>query len=564
MVSARQLIEIFAIVQSWDDPQKVGIEYKDGQTRWYLCGERNAFIASLIDACRASEIENVCINAGMSGSTSGSHRVIPRHATSDETLESQFLTRISSHKPGEEGLIEILDEFNANVSIEGVAFASSKYYLLAALKNITSEMAGVFKSKEEGNPAVSISLLQAVRRIIPTQHGYRGWAKLSSREVENAELVGKLKKSLRNALCSGHSSVVYWALEVIASLVLPNRGEKRDMEGEMANKSEMLTDDIRELLVGLLENKSKGDGGGVALISMVLLRIFESVMCSARETTHRDISSTCLQMIAGRHVALLGHLQSKCYGVAESVSLLMRTMIIESPPAVVEMIKSAALEEGIVLNYFTKAIFAPNMEQRFVARYLCSLWMSSKHSASYDLLRRIVPPGLRHFLNTPNLSKHAVESLEFDEEQKSSAKKKSKRLATLRATIQKLSSAAVHQHLKGENFTSFFLMAGRDHMLPDLIWNQQTRTELRSALEAELRDFSRERELAGKSRISWNHVSLKFIILVWIMKFTLAIIMFVYFLIALALVMVRLKSCGILKVFLNVYTDAFCEKIGRP
>ena len=41
-------------------------------------------------------------------------------------------------------------------------------------------------------------------------------------------------------------------------------------------------------------------------------------------------------------------------------------------------------------------------------------------------------------------------------------------------------------------------------MLPDLIWNQQTRTELRSALEAELRDFLRERELA-KSRISWNH-----------------------------------------------------------
>ena len=38
VVSARRLNEIFAIVQSWDDPQKVGIEYKDGQTRWYLCG----------------------------------------------------------------------------------------------------------------------------------------------------------------------------------------------------------------------------------------------------------------------------------------------------------------------------------------------------------------------------------------------------------------------------------------------------------------------------------------------------------------------------------------------
>ena len=190
----------------------------------------------------------------------------------------------------------------------------------------------------------------------------------------------------------------------------------------MANKTDILTEDMRELLVGLLENKSK-EGGGSALISMVLLRIFESVMCSSRETTHRDIASTCLQMIAGRHVALLGHLQSKCYGVAESVSLLMRTLIVESPPAVVEMIKSAALEEAVVLKYFTKAMFAPNMEQRFVARYLCSLWMSSKHPASHDLLRRIVPPGLRHFLNTPNLSKHAVQSLEYDEEQKAAAKK---------------------------------------------------------------------------------------------------------------------------------------------
>jgi DnaJ homolog subfamily C member 13 len=505
VVSARRLNEIFAIVQSWDDPQKVGIEYKDGQTRWYLCGERNAFIASLIDACRASEIDNVCINAGMPGTTGGSHRVIPRNAVSDETLESQFLTRISAYKPDSgNNFIEMIDEFNANVSVEGVSFASSKYYLLATLKNVLAEMGTVFKNKTEANPAVAIALLQAAKRLIPTQHGYRGWSKLSSREAENAELVGKFKKSLRNALCSGHLSIVYWALEVVASLICPNRGEKRDMEGEMANKTDILTEDMRELLVGLLENKSK-EGGGSALISMVLLRIFESVMCSSRETTHRDIASTCLQMIAGRHVALLGHLQSKCYGVAESVSLLMRTLIVESPPAVVEMIKSAALEEAVVLKYFTKAMFAPNMEQRFVARYLCSLWMSSKHPASHDLLRRVVPPGLRHFLNTPNLSKHAVQSLEYDEEQKAAAKKKSKRLAKLRTTIQKLSAAPVHQHMAGENFTSFFLMSGRDHMLPDLIWNQQTRTELRSALEAELRDFLRERELAGKSRISWNH-----------------------------------------------------------
>ena len=48
-------------------------------------------------------------------------------------------------------------------------------------------------------------------------------------------------------------------------------------------------------------------------------------------------------------------------------------------------------------------------------------------------------------------------------------------------------------------------MTTRDHILPDLIWNQQTRGELRDALESETRDFERERELAGRQRISWNH-----------------------------------------------------------
>ena len=91
----------------------------------------------------------------MPGTTGGSHRVIPRNAVSDETLESQFLTRISAYKPDSgNNFIEMIDEFNANVSVEGVSFASSKYYLLATLKNVLAEMGTVFKNKTEANPAV--------------------------------------------------------------------------------------------------------------------------------------------------------------------------------------------------------------------------------------------------------------------------------------------------------------------------------------------------------------------------------------------------------------------------
>ncbi len=45
----------------------------------------------------------------------------------------------------------------------------------------------------------------------------------------------------------------------------------------------------------------------------------------------------------------------------------------------------------------------------------------------------------------------------------------------------------------------------QDHKLPDLIWNEQTRLELRSTLEAEIKDFDREQRLRGMKKIAWNY-----------------------------------------------------------
>lgn len=50
---------------------------------------------------------------------------------------------------------------------------------------------------------------------------------------------------------------------------------------------------------------------------------------------------------------------------------------------------------------------------------------------------------------------------------------------------------------KEDNFAVFFHMILNDHQLPDLIWNTQTRGELRAAIEGELREIEREIELGG-------------------------------------------------------------------
>lgn len=41
--------------------------------------------------------------------------------------------------------------------------------------------------------------------------------------------------------------------------------------------------------------------------------------------------------------------------------------------------------------------------------------------------------------------------------------------------------------------------------MPDLIWNEQTRLELRTALETELKEYDRELRLRGATKVAWNY-----------------------------------------------------------
>lgn len=62
------------------------------------------------------------------------------------------------------------------------------------------------------------------------------------------------------------------------------------------------------------------------------------------------------------------------------------------------------------------------------------------------------------------------------------------------------------QQVTKENFRIFFHVLEEDHSLPDLIWNQQTRLELKNIIEVELKSFAKEtRANGGIGKIAWNH-----------------------------------------------------------
>ena len=60
-----------------------------------------------------------------------------------------------------------------------------------------------------------------------------------------------------------------------------------------------------------------------------------------------------------------------------------------------------------------------------------------------------------------------------------------------------------------ENFRIFFHVLTQDHSLADLIWSQQTRQELRAALEHEIQYIERQQEARGAQNVAWNHQQFK-------------------------------------------------------
>lgn len=67
-------------------------------------------------------------------------------------------------------------------------------------------------------------------------------------------------------------------------------------------------------------------------------------------------------------------------------------------------------------------------------------------------------------------------------------------------------SSVKQTKVASENFRIMFHAMTQDHQLPDLIWNEHTRMELRSTLEAELLSFEREQRLRGAHKVAWNYL----------------------------------------------------------
>ena len=77
--------------------------------------------------------------------------------------------------------------------------------------------------------------------------------------------------------------------------------------------------------------------------------------------------------------------------------------------------------------------------------------------------------------------------------------------------IQDAESLIYKQKSNQENWRMLFHIITQNHRVPDLIWNEQTRLELRSELEQELRNYEREKRLRSSTDVAWNFQQFKIV-----------------------------------------------------
>jgi DnaJ family protein C protein 13 len=400
------------------------------------------------------------------------------------------------------------------------------------------------------------TMFQTLYRLVQTTTGYKNAAELTT-----------LRECLPYLWTLNDTFCMYSAYSVLNVLLSgtiittmnkknPSPSPQRDMETEYVNKNVILkcgsTNMIDGLVASLLpsgHNHHPNDMVVVVpsdLLLMVTSDILQGLLCSYHDTTSPEYFQQFIGALANRYRALLSLLQSSTPFVLENTALLLHLLSTHAPNSTTA-IRDLALSSAIVLQHFYNATFSPLEGQRFLSRYLCSLWLNGPPNCDEKrLLKRIVPHGFLAFLNMPPLSRMEEDQLDVLErdviegnvtdqgaaaaaaaslaESSSSsnhpphssndativtaAAAGGTNTARLRSRMTLASNTSIHmgQPIPKENFRIFFHVLTQDHNMADLIWNQQTRRELRIALESELEYIRRETEARGGiNAIAWNH-----------------------------------------------------------
>jgi hypothetical protein len=405
------------------------------------------------------------------------------------------------------------------------------------------------KSRNEKRESMAGVLLQSLHRLVQTTAGYKCAVEISALQeclplwIGIEDVFTKFSAfSVLNVLLSGRRR------RRKRTVTEPQQQDQQDREAEYVNKNVILKLGGKSIIEGVVSSLLPSEDHQRQLyvsdlMLMVSSDLLQSLLCSYHDTTSPEHFQAVMEALAARYRGLLNLLRSRTPFVTENAALLLHLLSTHAPQTAVA-IREAALCSGTVLHHFHASTFSPLEGQRFLSRFLCSLWFAGPMDcAEKRLLKRMVPVGFIAFLKMPILSRMEEEQLDAIERDavegnvtdavaaasataRAAAVRQSgivgvsmsfeddvieagtntKRLRDRIAIADAAEAARSGNSRIKENFRIFFHVLTQDHSLADLIWSQQTRRELRIALESELEYIRRESEArGGMDAIAWNH-----------------------------------------------------------
>ncbi|CUF24956.1 endosomal trafficking protein, RME-8, putative [Bodo saltans] len=516
-VSAYLLQDVYALVRCEEDAQKFYVEYKDPHViKTYMSPTRDAVLAHIVDSCR--HVGNTNVSVTMEVVNRGL-RAAPLNALVEEEIESTLLRcLIEPQKGGGPTAMpfsEVVEFFNANVEYNGLRFTENRDGLFAENREkliFGALMALLDNFPKSDDPHVIVQQFYALRRLCVTRIGF-----------SSAAIVPTLVKGVGavcvRALKMHHTAVAHAVIDFLNTLMTPHHDHYEPIH-EQINKNRMLaSDSFLKHLLTLLRGHIESDSG--ALVIQALLDFFVSSICppysdATDETIFGNVMTQVVDTIGKSLYQLLGH---TCKAIRFSSGMIIRVIMEEGSEDQFFMMQRAALSEGGFLRMFSVSGFSNDREMRDLARKLVSYW-TFDNQTSQDLLRRMVPITMLHFLQSkdqpPASELEKVRTLgvkimsdEFREAKSGWFKKRFHPKDTLDSNAPQENVVITRARLISVkptlNWTLFFYQLKNDHARPDLIWNHNTRNELRESLEGEIAAFQLGADMRREKAISWNY-----------------------------------------------------------
>lgn len=556
LISLRPLNDIFALVRSPDEDRKFSIEYASfNKISTYFSTDRDALLASLMDGARSSN--NIDIHVKMTPTNLG-WRCGPLNVAADDEIERSHLKAFQTLPPGWT-FLDAIYRFNTICPYSGLAYTApqdNKLFVENKARLIETALMS-FINQADSIPIPDISIrqsnksladceqyYQAIRRLVASKAGF---ALFNRSEPFRAYLGSSIVKTIK----LNNNAITYAGLDVLCALMQPMHPDC-DISHEQENKKKLLAK--KEFLENLLDvfkiHVARGSG---SLVVFSMLDFLTYALCAPySETTDSSHFDTLLNLVAANGRDIYKLFNHPSLAIVKGAGLVIKAIIQEGETNVSKRMQELSLAEGALLKHLFIGLYSDfkrneTLGVQYLSRHLVALW-STKNDEARALYRRMFPLGLLNYLDSSEKPPQSMISLPDRDNLKlaydagnSSNNIVSNKINSLKdmhpsvrvferqleQTImhwreqiglpkvdEKVSSIPVlrkcRQRVKVEdNWEMFYYQFYQDHCKPDLIWNLNTRQELKHAIKKELDTFESDRDKALGSLISWNNREFK-------------------------------------------------------